>query len=345
MDKMKASTLEMFDATPNPKPQYLPDMMRVMDDIDSGKRTIDDIDWGKELEHTRRFLSITNSNVPSVIWLWGMTVLIHNPKTRIQVIEKLRSLFYSYIDKESSEEFFSACNSLIHINKRVIAFNEKYKGKKGIHYWSDHRKFLNDLAHVVSDDFICAEDLVDVANSMREDYYGADEHEVLTRVLRAFDDKKTFYYDDIVEFCANLFEANHYCRLIDAGFTVEERLRHDGEEYVPWLLRNQCFDLYIERRLKNIEKDLNANHKRLKAADELECYTCLLEQESRNVAKAALTEYDEDDMAVMFLKYLKLKIAELKKPETQNSAQQVIINAPVGQFIANVEHMNTTTDK
>ena len=345
-DKIKESTLEMFDENPNTQPQYLPDMMRAMHDVNRKKRTIDEIKWQEELLHTMRFLSITKSNSPIEVWLWGMLTLVDSADDRIRIIGRLRPSFYAFGSQEKCDEFLSICNSIMQINLRVTEFYEKYPRLKQVRRWNekDKRHCLNDLALILSDSEVHAEDLVSIANCMNEDYTDNPDIEVLARVLCAFDNEKSFVFDNIIDFCDMLLMANENRVLIVEGHTGYAPTEEDTDD-IPWQLRNQCFDVYIQKRCKAIEKELNSNNRRLKAANQLECYEYLLDKEKRNIAESLVSIYDEDNLAVIFLNYLELKIAELKGPEPQNSSHQVIINGPVGQVIANVEHMNTTTDK
>ena len=46
-----------------------------------------------------------------------------------------------------------------------------------------------------------------------------------------------------------------------------------------------------------------------------------------------------------FIRYEETKIAQLQKAESLNGARSMTFNGPVGQVIANVEEINTTTDK
>lgn len=304
--------------------EYTPDLMRALQDVNCYKRKIEDIDWEQELAHTLQFLSITYIEVPVAIWLWGVMTLVDSSEKRIAILEKLRSYSFLYRDSELAEEFRSACYSLIHINKRVLEFNRSGM-QKVIHFWQDERKYLNDLAHVLSDEFINGEDLVAIANSMKSEYYGHEEYEILARILQAFDENKDFVFDDAADFSLTLFEANHYRRLIVEGFISEEHLEQDGE-YVPWLLRNSCFDIYIQKRLKGIEDELNADNKRLKAASELECLKQLLIRESKNVTKSGYSEFEDDTMPIMFINYLKMKIGELEKEASAPAQTLPLIN-------------------
>lgn len=304
--------------------EYSPDLMHALQDVNCNKRNIEDIDWEQELAHTLQFLSITYIEVPIAIWLWGVMTLVDSPEKRISILEKLRSCSFLYKDSELAEEFRSACNSLTHINKRVLDFS-KSDMVKIVHFWQDERKYLNDLAHVLSDEFVSGEDLVAIANSMKSDYYGHEEYEILARVLQAFDENKDFVFDDAADFSLYLFEANHYRRLIVEGFISEEHLEYEGE-HIPWVLRNSCFDMYIKRQLKGIEEELNADNKRLKAADELECLKQLLIRESKNVAKSGYSEFEDDAMPIMFIKYLKMKIEEFGKEAAAPKQTLPIIN-------------------
>jgi hypothetical protein len=45
------------------------------------------------------------------------------------------------------------------------------------------------------------------------------------------------------------------------------------------------------------------------------------------------------------VRYEEIKIAQLQKAESLNGARSMTFNGPVGQVIANVEEMNSTTDK
>lgn len=278
-----------------------PDLMRVMQDINSGKRTIQDIDWEKELQHQVDFFAQIPMNIPPALWLWGLICLVDEPTARMTILSKLQEQAIICFDKmEQQTEFVHDCDSLICINMHVreCKLNDS---RKIIESWKDERKPLNDLALILSDAVIPGADLVALANALHSlEDTDIPEKLPLLVVLRSFNPEAEFRFDNLDDFLYYIELANVYrCMILRGKMNFEDDSKF--ECVLDRRLKKECFDNYIENRLKQVKSEIC--NKQLDEPERLECLEELLKQEKTNAAHNGISTDDEGDVP-MFLKYL-----------------------------------------
>lgn len=278
-----------------------PDLMRVMRDINCGVRTIQDIDWEKELQHQVDFFAQIPMNIPPALWLWGLICLVDEPTTRMTILSKLQEQAIKCFDKmEQQTEFVYDCDSLICINMRVreCKLND---GRKIIESWKDERKPLNDLALILSDAVIPGADLVALANALHSlEDTDIPERLPLLVVLRSFNPEAELHLDNLDDFLYYIELANGYRHIITQGkMVLDDSLKSD--DALDRRLKKECFDIYIEHRLKQVKSEICS--RQLDDPERPECLEELLKQEKTNAAHNGISTDDEGDIP-MFLKYL-----------------------------------------
>ncbi len=278
-----------------------PDLMRVMQDINSGTRTIQDVDWEKELQHQVAFFAQIPMNIPPALWLWGLICLVDEPTSRMTILSKLQEQAITCFDKmEQQTEFVHDCDSLICINMRVreCKLNDS---RKIIESWKDERKPLNDLALILSDAVIPGADLVALANALHSlEDTDIPERLPLLVVLRSFNPEAELHLDNLDDFLYYIELANGYrCMILRGKMNFEDDSKF--ESVLDRRLKKECFDIYIEHRLKQVKSEIC--NKQLDEPERLECLEELLKQEKTSAAHNGISMDDEGDVP-MFLKYL-----------------------------------------
>ena len=117
------------------------------------------------------------------------------------------------------------------------------------------------------------------------------------------------------------------------------------------------FDVYIDLRVKQILQELKRDNRRLYPAKEEEAYVELIKQltneytQMEQAAPTIIPNFMARDSLLTAMNFLaqyaqdKQKSAqETSQPKETDKVPVININAPVGQFIANVEQLNTTKE-
>jgi hypothetical protein len=157
------------------------------------------------------------------------------------------------------------------------------------------------------------------------------------------------------DFCKCLYMAHGYRMLMMSG--KEDFRELPTIDNLDCEFRNACFDVYIKLRAEQIMLEQKHNNRRLYPPKLEDCYAQLadelekqynelspiieegvpsfLARESLLIAMQFLARYAKDKQDAIFA----------SNNQIQKQGTTIVnVNAPVGQFIANVEQMNTTKD-
>lgn len=307
----------------------LPDIVHIMEDINSGKIRYTEVDWEQHLRFVIKLCKRMTSKMPYVIWLWGLLSIIEDPDKRMDILGKMQEVSYRCFDLEVFEarKFREDCACIYRICSKVREIN--IKGAKVAHSWIDERKSLNDLALILSDDVVDSQWLVTLANDIYYMVQQNEREELLTSVLRAYHPIKTFRMYNIVDFAKNLYIAEGFRHLILSG--KEDYMDIPTLDSFDTKLLKACFEEYIRLRCSDIKDSIERELTHVGDADELECWENLLEEENQYINRENSLEefYGSSAYKAMwypgkpqvlkminsFSKYLQNKIKKERKDE------------------------------
>lgn len=343
----------------NTQTDCMPDIIQTMQDINAGKIAYTDIDWEHQIKTVLKLINLMPTQFPYVIWLWGFLSEIEDPTIRMDILGKMQDAAPKCFDNlNDQQQFVSDCACIYQVCLKARAYN--LRNDIGIiHKWTDDRKSLNDIAHILSDKVIDPAWMVAIAEEMYQASQGNKKQAMLTLVLRANRNIDQLTIDNIVDFAKNLYIAEGFRHLILSG---EEDYMDIPTlaDFDPKLLK-ACFEEYIRMRNRDIKDIIEQDLTHCGDAEELECLECLFEEESQHVNRENMLEdfrgsaaYNAMwypgkqkvlDMINVFIEYLKNKIKKIKKEEAKLGIRDNIQNFNVqGDYIAGDKHVGAHID-
>jgi hypothetical protein len=343
----------------NTQTDCMPDIIQTMQDINAGKIAYTDIDWEHQIKTVLKLINLMPTQFPYVIWLWGFLSEIEDPTIRMDILGKMQDAAPKCFDNlNDQQQFVSDCACIYQVCLKARAYN--LRNDIGIiHKWTDDRKSLNDIAHILSDKVIDPAWMVAIAEEMYQASQGNKKQAMLTLVLRANRNIDQLTIDNIVDFAKNLYIAEGFRHLILSG---EEDYMDIPTlaDFEPKLLK-ACFEEYIRLRTINIKDIIEQDLTHCGDAEELECLEYLYEKESQHVNRENMLEdfrgsaaYNAMwypgkqkvlDMINVFIEYLKNKIKKIKKEEAKLGIRDNIQNFNIqGDYIAGDKHVGAHID-
>lgn len=340
----------------NTQTDCMPDIIQTMQDINAGKIAYTDIDWEHQIKTVLKLINLMPTQFPYVIWLWGFLSEIEDPTIRMDILGKMQDAAPKCFDNlNDQQQFVSDCACIYQVCLKARAYN--LRNDIGIiHKWTDDRKSLNDIAHILSDKVIDPAWMVAIAEEMYQASQGNKKQAMLTLVLRANRNIDQLTIDNIVDFAKNLYIAEGFRHLILSG---EEDYMDIPTlaDFEPKLLK-ACFEEYIRLRTINIKDIIEQDLTHCGDAEELECLEYLYEKESQHVNRENMLEdfrgsaaYNAMwypgkqkvlDMINVFIEYLKNKIKKIKKEEAKLGIRDNIQNFNIqGDLVQGNKHVDT----
>ena len=251
----------------------MPDVVQTMQDINAGKIAYTEVDWKLQIKTVLKLINLMPTKFPNVIWLWGLLGEIDDINTYYWG-EKMAAL--------SIED----CNCLIYVYQGSLQYNTKNIGIR--HYWTDDKKHMNDLAHILCKEMVDPKFMVAIAEEMYQASRGNRKQYMLSLVLRASRNIGQINMDNIIDFAKNLYIAEGFRHLILSG---EEDYRDIPAlaDFEPKLLK-ACFEEYIRLRTIDIKDIIEQDLTHCGDAEELECLEYLFEEESQHVNRENMLE-------------------------------------------------------
>lgn len=336
----------------------MPDIIQTMQDINAGKIAYTDIDWELQIKTVLKLINLMPTKFPNVIWLWGLLGEIDDINTRIDILHKMQEVATKcFEDLFQASDFIKDCDCLIYVYQGSLQYNTKNIGIR--HYWTDDKKHMNDLAHILCKEMVDPKFMVAIAEEMYQASQGDRKQYMLSLVLRASRNIGQISMDNIIDFAKNLYIAEGFRHLILSG---EEDYRDIPAlaDFEPKLLK-ACFEEYIRLRTIDIKDIIEQDLTHCGDAEELECLEYLFEEESQYVNRENMLEDFQGsaaynamwspgrekvlDMINVFIEYLKNKIKKLKKEEAKLGIRDNIQNFNVqGDYIAGDKHVGAHID-
>lgn len=340
---LRQETLEMFkdeiNAPQQPQLNQNPDILQVMQDINSGKVRHQDVDWEFQLKHLLFLCQLMPQKFPDVILIWSIIGQLDDPAIKMDVIGKFQEAAPKCFDDPfKANDFIEDCSCIYRICVAARAYN--LRNDIGVrHIWTDERKDLNDLAHIFSDAMVDPKWMVGMIEEMKLSESDNRRHALLEIVINANRHTGQLSIDNIVDFAKRLYIAEGFRQMILSG--QEDYRDIPTLEKFNWRLRNACFDIYIDLRKEQIKEILNQDNTRIDGADDLEALQYLYDTEKAVVDREI--EFDctkgspfynamwypgrkiVEDMITVFIKYLPKKIDKIKNTEIAKQASTPII--------------------
>lgn len=341
------------------QPDSSPDIIQVMQDINAGKIAYTDIDWELQIKTVLKLINLMPTHFSNVIWLWGFLAEIDDINKRIDILHKMQEVATKcFEDLFLASDFIKDCDCLIYVYQGSLQYNTKNIGLR--HYWTDDKKHLNDLAHILCKEMVDPKFMVAMAEEMYCTIPDSQrKHPMLELVLHASRNIDKLTMTNIVDFAKNLYIAEGFRHLILSG---EEDYMDIPTlaDFEPKLLK-ACFEEYIRMRNRDIKDIIEQDLTHCGDAEELECLEYLFEEESQHVNRENMLEdfrgsaaYNAMwypgkqkvlDMINVFIEYLKNKIKKIKKEEAKLGIRDNIQNFNVqGDYIAGDKHVGVHID-
>ena len=343
--------------SPVPQPisnNKAPDIVQIMQDINNGNIRYIDVDWELQIKTMLKLCSLMPTKFPYVIWLWGLLGEIDEINTRIDILHKMQEVATKcFDDLFQASDFIKDCDCIIYVYQGSLQYNTKNIGLR--HRWTDDKKHLNDLAHILCKEMVDPKFMVAIAEEMYQASQGDRKQAMLTLVLHASRNIGHISMDNIIDFAKNLYIAEGFRHLILSG---EEDYRDIPPlaEFDPKLLK-ACFEEYIRLRNLEIKDIIEQDLTHCGDAEELECLEYLLKEESQHVNRENMLEdfrgsaaYNAMwypgrqkvlDMINVFVEYLNNKIKKIKKEEARLGIRDINVQ---GDYIAGDKHVGTHID-
>lgn len=306
-----------------------PDILQLMQDINSGKIRHDEVDWEYQLKTLLFMCQLMPRKFPDVILVWGILSVLDDPAIKMDIIDKLRNAAPKCFDNLLKvNDFINDCTCIYKVCQKAREYNQRQDIAVS-HIWSGDRKDLNDLAHVFSDEMVDAKWMVGMIEEMKRTEVDNRKHPMMEIILRANRNVGRLSIDNIVDFAKRLYIAEGFRQLILSG-EKDYRDMPTLEKFY-WRIRNACFDVYIDLRKERIKEFLNRDNARVDEADDFEALQYMLKEEESVVARengleAFKGSYAYDamwypgrklilEMIDIFIQYLQKKIEEMRKAE------------------------------
>lgn len=317
-------------------------------EIGKGKN-LTQVDWKVALGEVVKYQHLFGKSYPYYMLLNTFLHVIPFPLYRVDVLGYLKNEAERQLSTEEAQEFINDADSLSHIYTRLNGLLANGVPK----IWDDAPD-MDELTVFIK--HVTPEELVAIAQSVY------DSREIIGQrigmvqhILRLEKYNGKLFTINSYDFCKCLYMAHGYRMLMMSG--KEDFRELPTIDNLDCEFRNACFDVYIKLRAEQIMLEQKHNNRRLYPPKLEDCYAQLadelekqynelspiieegvpsfLARESLLIAMQFLAQYAKDKQDAIFA----------SNNQIQKQGTTIVnVNAPIGQFIANVEQMNTTKD-
>lgn len=318
-------------------------------EIGKGKN-LTQVDWKVALGEVVKYQHLFGKSYPYYMLLNTFLHVIPFPLYRVDVLGYLKNEAERQLSTEEAREFINDADSLSHIYTRLNGLLANGVPK----IWDDAPD-MDELTVFIK--HVTPEELVAIAQSIYDSREIVGQRiGMVQHILRLEKYYGKLFTINSYDFCKCLYMAHGYRMLMMSG--KEDFRELPTIDNLDCELRNKCFDVFIDLHVKQIKEKMKHDNRRLYPATDIDAYEELSKQlqkeyaeivqvapigipnfmarESLLLAMQFLTQYTQD-------KY-NFVLTQAKQANSPASHTTININAPVDQFIANVEQMNTTKD-
>lgn len=353
--------------------------VKLADKINQGI-PLDDFPWNDFVTFLEMTIKVKKTSI--FLLLRDTLFLVHSYSKRISCIPHLKNAAYSSAKPEYLQDWEFACSVLTNYYSRLRELTSN--GHSISRKWGDELTPMDELSflleHINADELIVLMQLTPGFMATAKPLPAYEEVIAdMSRIfgMKSFADVGTYAMPTL---CIRL-QAVNMIRLAYMNGRPFGEIPSNSQIEIP--LRNQCFDIYIDQRIKIIRDELLAADDTLPTIpSDTECLLHMLDADKalygrmeriidaamankndtiqrmdQRIVETISEEYAEKwatavhnsmPLALKLMKslvrYEETKIAQLQKAESFNGARSMTFNAPVGQVIANVEELNTTQD-
>lgn len=307
------------------------------------------VDWKVALNEVVKYQHLFGKTFPYYLLLHTFVQGIKYPIKRIDVLGYLQTAAEKYLPEPEAKEFVDDAHYLNSIYLRLNGLLSNGLPK----VW-DNAPDMDELTLFVR--YIEPTSLVAIAQSIYDSREIVGQRiGMVQHILRHEKYSGQLLTTNSYDFCKCLYLAHGYRMLMMSG--KEDFRELPTIDNLDCELRNACFDVYIDLRVKQILQELKRDNRRLYPAKVEEAYDELIKQltneytQMEQAAPMIIPNFMARDSLLTAMNFLaqyaqgKQKSAqETSQPKETDKVPVININAPVGQFIANVEQLNTTKE-
>ena len=307
------------------------------------------IDWKVALNEVVRYQHLFGKTYPYYMLLHTFLHVIPFPIYRVDTLGYLKAEAERQLITEEAQEFINDANSLIHIYMRMNGLFANPIPK----IWDDAPD-MDELTVFIKD--VQPNELVCIAQSIYDSREIVGQRiGMVQHILRLDKYSGRLLTTNSYDFCKCLYWAHGYRMLMMSG--KEDFRELPTIDNLDCEFRNACFDVYIKLRAEQILQEQKHNNRRLYPPKIEDCYAQLADelaaqyQEMGQVIAENVPNFMARESLLLAMQFLaqyakdKQSHMQTKTEQPQGKATTIVnVNAPVGQFIANVEHMNTAKD-
>lgn len=317
-------------------------------EIGNGKN-LAQVDWEVVFNEVVKYQHLFGKTFPYYLLLHTFLHVIPYPSWRVDVLGHLQDMAEKKMDERKAKEFVEEARYLIHIYMRMNGLFCNPIPK----IWKDQPD-MDELTVFIKD--VQPEELVCIAQSIYDSREIVGQRiGMVQHILRLEKYDGCLLTTNSYDFCKCLYLAHGYRMLMMSG--KEDFRELPTIDNLDCEFRNACFDVYIKLRSEQILQEQKHNNRRLYPPKIEDCYSQLADelamqyQEMVQIIEESVPNFMAREsllLAMQFLaQYAKDKHNTMRtQTETPQGRGTTIVNvnAPVGQFIANVEQMNTKKD-
>lgn len=353
------------------------DILQLMQEYSQGKIDLQQVDWDTQFDNLLHMCDLIKTPSQSYGWLYGLFTVIEDLNLRGDFIQKLFDVCSERVRIPHYVQFSEDLMCILDIVDELSYYIKEHpeftcvpyyvwRGIGGYTYTDPQYRAMDELT-MYYDALISPEKLVALAEQMYRSHKNGIREPMLHELVHSVRYMCNLSFDSICIFSKYLFMAEGYRMMLVSG--VENFNEIPRIDTFSRKLRNACFDLYIEKRIKDIKHEMDKDNTLLDDPSDLDYYQQLFVEESSIANREFGMEQFKGSQAYQdmwyaarpevlkmmeyFLQYLKLKIEKMKTTPSikvegdyvAGSKNVTNMHGNVDQFIANVEHLNTDKDE
>lgn len=323
--------------------------LQIFEEIGQGKNQME-VDWEAVFNEVVKYQHLFGKTFPYYLLLHTFLHVIPYPVWRVDVLGHLQNMAEKKMDEQEAKVFVEEARYLIHIYMRMNGLFCNPIPK----IWDDAPD-MDELTVFIKD--VQPDELVCIAQSIYDSREIVGQRiGMVQHILRLEKYSGHLLTTNSYDFCRCLYQAHGYRMLMMSG--KEDFRELPTIDNLDCELRNKCFDVFIDLHLKQIKEKMKHDNRRLYPATDIDAYEELSKQlqkeyaEIEQVAPIGIPNFMARESLLLAMQFLtqytqdkyNFVLTQAKQANSPASHTTININAPVDQFIANVEQMNTTKD-
>lgn len=238
-------------------------------EIGNGKN-LAQVDWEVAFNEVVKYQHLFGKTFPYYLLLHTFLHVIPYPTRRVDVLGYLQDMAEKKLDERKAKEFVEEARYLIHIYMRMNGLFCNPIPK----IWKDQPD-MDELTVFIKD--VQPEELVCIAQSIYDSREIVGQRiGMVQHILRLEKYSRRLLTTNSYDFCKCLYLAHGYRMLMMSG--KEDFRELPTIDNLDCELRNKCFDVFIDLRLKQIKEEMKHDNRRLYPATDIDAYEVLSKQ-------------------------------------------------------------------